>query len=146
MFKPFSALRSWWKRRRFQYLLEAGSHDEFEKGKIDFDIEPEIFEETVKDNKMSPEPLVTPLALYFNAQPPGHRESYPFQRSKTSNSFQDSIESMDSVMDSHWDPDDEDTSQANEGHKSPGDAYLLEHLNFLSISTQPQEVELMHGS
>ena len=90
-------------------------------------------------------PLETPLALYFNAQPPRPRNSYPFQRSKTSDSFQDSIESMDSVMDSHWDPDDDETSQAPE-RQINGEAYLLEHLNFLSVSTQPQEVELMHGN
>ena len=144
-FKPFSALRSWWKRRRFQHLHEAETHGDSEKERDDVDREPEMTEETVKDNNVSTEPLQTPLALYFNAQPPRVRNVYPFQRSKTADSFQDSIESMDSVVDSHWDPDDEDTSQATERHRN-GEAYLLQHLNFLAVSTQPQEVELMHGN
>lgn len=91
------------------------------------------------------EPHAAPFARYFNAQPPRSRDSYPFQRSKTADSFQDSIESMDSVMDSHWDPDNEENSQTDQVHEVHEDAYFLEHLNFLSISTQPQEVELMHG-
>jgi hypothetical protein len=149
MFRPFSALRSWWRRRRFQHLVEAesrDSHDECQKARLDIEIESEMLAETSDDRKVSPKPLVTPLALYFNAQPPKPHRSYPFQRSKTFDSFQDSIESMDSVMDSHWDPDDEENSHANERHRNPGDAYLLEHLNFLSVSTLPQEVELVHGS
>ena len=144
-FKPFASLRSWWKRRRFQHLQEAETHEESEKEKIDVEIEPEMTEEIVKDNGVPSTPLGTPLALYFNAQPPRTRDSYPFQRSNTADSFQNSIESMDSVIDSHWDPDDEETSQATVRHGN-GEAYLLEHLNFLSVSTQPQEVELMHGN
>ena len=143
-FKPFLALRKWFKRRRFQYLEEVTTQDDLDKEQL-------VASEDESDgssNQGSAEnstekPMVTPLALYFNAHSPQPQSAYPLQKSRTADSFQGSIESMDSVVDSHWDPDDI-SSLKTEKHKN--DAFLMEHLSFLSVSTQPQEVELMYDN
>ena len=73
-------------------------------------------------------------------------QSYQLGRNRTTDSFQDSIESMDSLVESYWDPEDE-TSQATAIASNAlhyGDGFLLEHLNFLSVQTQPREVEAVY--
>lgn len=151
MFKRFFSLLKWWKRRKFQYLAHVETKVEY--------ILRDSRAETLKDAKSkesradsdaSPSPkssFVSPSELYFNARKQvTPRRSYSFDRPRTVDSFQDSIESMDSIMDSYWDPD-EETSQATElaTNVQRHDEFLLEHLNFLSVQTQPQEVELMYN-
>jgi hypothetical protein len=51
---------------------------------------------------------------------------------------------MDSVMDSYWDPDDQTSQITERVNNVQGDVFLIEHLNFLSVSTQPQDVEVMY--
>lgn len=87
-----------------------------------------------------------PSELYFHANTAANvPKLYSFEKVTTIGSFQDSIESMDSVKDSHWDPEDE-TSQATEvaTNVRRQDAFLHEHLNFLSVQTQPQEVVVVY--
>ncbi|KAG7346496.1 hypothetical protein IV203_005564 [Nitzschia inconspicua] len=153
-FRLIAALRSWWKRRRFQYLVEDETHAEL-GDRVEVKVDGHADTSTGDDhNDTSTGPnapnaasnsMDTPLTMYFITHTSNRRKLYPFQRASTLDSFQDSIESLDSVMDSHWDPDDNSTSQITARITNcHGDTYLMEHLNFLSVSTQPQEVELMY--
>lgn len=149
-FKPFAALMSWWKRRRFRYLEEDVALSVLVEGNTELDMHEHVGISTknTETSTLSPGSAATPLALYFDTQEsPKRPKKYPFQRSSTLFSLQNSIESMDSVVDSHWDPDDTSMSQAHtKSIKCHGDSYLMEHLHFLSISTQPQEVDLMYDN
>jgi hypothetical protein len=148
-FKPIHALLSWWKRRRFQYLEEDETREELIEDRNEIEAMDDQHERSActDTHERSSKPLITPLAMYFNAQTSSQQKLYPFQRTTTLNSFQGSIESMDSVMDSHWDPDDNSASQTTARVTNcHGEIYLMEHLNFLSVSTQPQEVELVYDN
>ena len=70
---------------------------------------------------------------------------HPKTRSLTVNSFQDSIESMDSLAESHWEPE-EDKSQSTTTISNTVNQtdFLDEHLGFLSAQTQPREVEVVY--
>lgn len=133
-FKPFFTLRTWWKCRRFQYLVHVNAPEECimkeytgrkEKGTA-FDI-------------AASGTSITPFALHLEAKV-SSEISESFLKNPTANSFQDSIESMDSIIDSYC------THSEDETHEDLGfvDQFLMEHLNFLSQSTQPQEVELVY--
>jgi hypothetical protein len=142
--KPLRFILSWWKRRRFQYLVEVGTPEDTDKEQVE--MEQKTGDSVLEVANLILDPPNTPLSLFFSDQSMSRGSSYPFQHAPTVGSFQASLESMDSVMDSHWDPNDE-TSQATERVANfHGDKFLLEHLNFLSVSTQPQEVELVYDN
>jgi len=125
-FNPFDNLRTWWKRRRFQYLVHVNVTEErvVEECRVGTDIRNEC-------GTKYPESFILPLA--------------PHLEDKISigvNSFHDSIESMDSIVDSHHTYSEEEVSESGEFV----DEFLMEHLNFLSHSTQLQEVELVYDT
>jgi len=133
-FKPFFTLRTWWKRRRFQYLVHVNAPEEC------------IMKEYTGRNERgtafgiaASESLITPLALHLEAKV-SSEFSESLLKNPTANSIQDSIESMDSIIDSY------STHSEDETHENAEfvDEFLMEHLNFLSQSTQPQEVELVY--
>lgn len=134
-FKPLFYLLSWWKERRFQYLVHVDTQEEQSmeerRGKVgptsglDFTMEEQ-------------EEVVSPIELYAKAR------KFPFVRTPI-DSFQDSIESVDSIVDSYYLHSEGTSSQSmvfiNNAHLDP---FLKAHIDFLSQSTQPQEVELVY--
>lgn len=121
-FKPFDSLRSWWKRRKFQYLVHVNIPEEriVEHCRMKTEIPDKIGIEAT-------ESFVVPLALHLD------------ERISTDvNSIHNSIESMDSVIDSFPTRSNEEDSESMEVL----DEFLMEHLSFLSQSTQPQEVQI----
>ena len=129
-FQALFRLLLWWKRNRFQYLTQADTHEEPLKQQSTMQASNETTD--LEDPRSKPskptESLGTPLSVYFNEQSSNHQKSYSFTRTPTVESFQDALEDMDSVMNSHWDPDDE-TSQITERiNNVHGDVFLLEHL------------------
>lgn len=130
-FKPFSALFTWWKRRKLQYLVHVNAPEELNKqefrGRTNRSTESGI---------TASEALITPLALHLE------NKIESILQIPAANSFYDSIESMDSIIDSHCTHSEDDAS------KSVGfvHEFIMEHLNFLSQSTQPQQVELLYDT
>lgn len=65
-------------------------------------------------------------------------------RNQAIDSFQASLESIDSLAESYWDPDDENSFMTpvvnNSSHQS---AFFDEHVRFLKVQTQPREVEVV---
>jgi len=131
-FKPLFTLQTWWKRRRFQYLVHVNASEE--RSMNGYRGRTEI---STGFGDAASEALITPLALYFEAQ-----ISSEISQSFPTNSFHDSIESMDSIIDSHCTHTEDEMSESVEYI----DKFLMEHLNFLSQSTQPQEVELVYDT
>jgi hypothetical protein len=65
-------------------------------------------------------------------------------RNRTQESFQGSLESMDSLAESYWDPEDDAS------HMTPvatnlarSSDFFLEHVRFLKVQTQPRQVEVV---
>jgi hypothetical protein len=74
-------------------------------------------------------------------QPPPETQ---FVRTRTQESFQGSLESMDSLAESYWDPEDDAS------HITPATAtlarsseFFFEHVRFLKVQTQPRQVEVV---
>ena len=136
-FEPFFRIRSWWKRRRFQYVVHVDTQDEQSTKKRRGEIE--IGDSTTE------EVFDPPIEHYFNEQQPTGNNTYSFMSSTPTDSFQDSIESMDSVVDYHYHPPEDECSQpiafATNVHLDP---FLIAHINFLSQSTPLQEVDLVY--
>jgi hypothetical protein len=133
-FRPWLGLISWWKRRKFYFVQD----------------------DTVDEESMQTArtPLLNlPQATYFNQGLTRAPQQSMCARTRnfTVDSFQDSVESMDSLAESYWDPEDE-TSQATAVASNTGQGehhqtdFLVEHLNFLSVQTQPREVELVYNT
>ena len=136
-FIPFFKIRSWWKRRRFQYVVHLDTQDEQSTKERRREIE--IGDSTTE------EVFDPPIELYFNEQKSTENNTFSFVSSTPTDSFQDSIESMDSVVDSHYlHPEDECSQPVAFATNVHLDPFLMAHLNFLSQSTQPQEVELVY--
>ncbi|MGK3742050.1 MAG: hypothetical protein ACI8RD_006329 [Bacillariaceae sp.] len=136
-FIPFFKISSWWKRRRFQYLVHFDTQDE--QSTKERRVEIEIGDSTTE------EVFDPPIELYFNEQKSTENNTFSFVSSTPTDSFQDSIESMDSVVDSHYlHPEDECSQPVAFATNVHLDPFLMAHLNFLSQSTQPQEVELVY--
>ena len=68
----------------------------------------------------------------------------PFVRRRTKDSFQGSLESIDSLIDSYWDPD-ENASLATPVAANIAQSldFLEEHVDFLKVQTQPRSVEVV---
>jgi hypothetical protein len=144
-FRSINILLMCWKRRRFQYLEEDETReDPIIEDRLEPEVEPSsnpIVE------RSSNGPLDTPLAPCCSAQSSGNEKMHPVQLTSSLDSFQESIESMDSLSGSDYNQDDNSTSQATARVSNcHGETYLMEHLHFLSVSTQPQEVELMYDN
>lgn len=65
-------------------------------------------------------------------------------RSRTQESFQGSLESIDSLVESYWDPED-DASQMTPvpTNMSRSSEFFFEHVRFLKVQTQPRQVEIV---
>lgn len=122
----FSALfniLSWWKRRRFKCLVNVD--------------EETVINYTMESEKES---YVAPIKLYFN----GHQSTDTFSLVNI-DSFQGSIESMDSISDSQFLQKEHQIPKPLVCNKNLQlDPFLIAHLNFLRQSTQAQEVELVY--
>jgi len=70
-----------------------------------------------------------------------------FVRRRTKDSFQGSLESIDSLVESYWDPE-EDASLATPVATNIIQSldFLEEHVDFLTVQTQPRSVELVWES
>ena len=68
----------------------------------------------------------------------------PFLRRRTKDSFQGSLESIDSLIESYWDPE-EDSSFATPVATNIVQSidFLEEHVDFLKVQTQPRAVEVV---
>ena len=68
----------------------------------------------------------------------------PFLRRRTKDSFQGSLESIDSLIESYWDPED-DASLATPVATNTVQSvdFLEEHVDFLKVQTQPRSVEVV---
>jgi len=78
--------------------------------------------------------------------PPSTKAPPPILRNGTLESIPASLESMDSLAESHWDPDD-DASNATplvKNTHTPNDAFFIEHVKFLQVQTQPRKVEQVY--
>jgi hypothetical protein len=67
-----------------------------------------------------------------------------FVRTRTQDSFQGSLESIDSLVESYWDPEDDAS------HVTPvatnlarSSEFFYEHVRFLRVQTQPRQVEVV---
>ena len=122
-FKPFSGLVSWWKGRHFYFPQEED---------LDTDIPATA---TIATGRVSPLRRITKL----------QQLRQPITRSLSIDSARESVESMDSVTASYWNPGDE-TSESTEPASNTGyhADFLVEHLGFLSSQTQPREVEIVY--
>ena len=68
----------------------------------------------------------------------------PFIRRRTRDSFQGSLESIDSLIESYWDPEEDvslSTPLATNTVRSMD--FLEEHVDFLKVQTQPRSVEVV---
>mmetsp|Transcript_18284 Transcript_18284/g.37460 ORF Transcript_18284/g.37460 Transcript_18284/m.37460 type:complete len:149 (-) Transcript_18284:224-670(-) len=134
-FKPFFTFRKWWKRRRFQYLIHVNTSEESRTN--------DFIDGTTTGTGFGAEAakaVILPPTLCVETKF-SSKISGPFVRTPTMNSLQDSIESMDSITESRCTLCDDEISEPLE----LGSEFLMEHLNFLSQSTQPQEVELVYN-
>jgi hypothetical protein len=151
-------IANWWKRRNFYIVQDEeesqnGVDDTMEES-FDGQQTPEAKEPrqcqdqdwdmTVEDALAT---VQTPLApshvsvMKTIGAPPG---ASPFKRSRTKDSFQGSLESLDSLAESHWDPED-DSSQVTpiaNNVAQPID-FFSEHVDFLRVQTQPRKVEVV---
>jgi hypothetical protein len=153
-FRPFLRLLTWWKRRRFQYLVQVDTQEDYViKDPITQKMtDTKSIQESIpyRNSQQIPSTstFVPPSERYFHANTSATvPKFYSFERGTTIGSLQDSLESMDSVKDSQWDPEDE-ISQATElaTNVRRQDEFLYEHLNFLNVQTQPQEIVLVYNS
>ena len=125
-----SKLRNWWKNRRFQYRVHANlTNDSIAK---------ELRGRCGKDSEYGTTcDLNRPLAYYLEES--NTREvSELVLKSSASNSFYGTIGSLDSADDSQH------THSQEHIFEIGFDKFLMAHLEFLSQSTQPQEVELVY--
>jgi len=98
-------------------------------------------EEELKSGASAAADFITPLAYYLEDNDTrGYSELLP--KLPTVHSLNDSINTLDSVVDSHC-THSEDRDSESEGFVNK---FLMEHLDFLSQSTQPQEVELVYNT
>ena len=89
--------------------------------------------------RKAPPTMSTPFA-----RPPSLSVPDPFLRRRTKDSFQGSLESIDSLIESYWDPE-EDGSLATPVATNIVQTmdFLEEHVDFLKVQTQPRSVEVV---
>lgn len=134
-FRSLFSLLCWWKSRRF-YVAQVEEVDE----------DGAVSAGGCKGaNVQQPECAPTRNREKMHRKEEKIPPQYPFERSTTMDSFQGSIESIDSLVESYWDPEDE-TSQVTALISNTGGHpdFLTEHLSFLSAQTQPREVEVVY--
>jgi len=138
-FRPLLGLVTWWKGRKFYFAQQEdlGDDDDEESAPSN------------DKNNIHREPEQAPRARLprpnFNGTPMQQPCRNPLTQSLATASFEDSIESMDSLAESYWEPEDE-TSQTTTPASNTGyqPDFLVEHLGFLNAQTQPREVEVVY--
>ena len=129
-FRPFSGLVTWWKRRHF-YVAQDNTLDE------EFSTISDYHDSLNNSNETDEVTSNVTCDYIFHPGfvPPIYR---PHQRPR--DSFQGSLESMDSLVESYWDPDDDmsHTTAVVSNPFRPLD-FFSEHLSFLT-KTQPRQV------
>lgn len=147
-------IANWWKRRNF-YIVQDGSQEESQNGvdvtmEESFDggqapgVEEQDWDMTVENVMVTIKAPLAPsyvAAMRTTGAPPG---ASPFTRNRTKDSFQGSLESIDSLAESHWDPED-DSSQVTPIANNVAQPYdfFSEHVDFLRVQTQPRKVEVV---
>ena len=129
--RPLLLFSCWWKKRRFQYLEQVNTHEEPSKNDddgLDDDARSD-FNDTASTHH-----AYSPSTQRMNVQEPVIRRSLQEENS---------IHSMDSV-DSACELEDETSQLTQRISNIHKDYLLMAHLNFLTESTQPQEVDLMY--
>ena len=136
-FKPYFRILTWWKARRgrFRYRFHINAPEDCVTKEWS-----DRTEEDSEDGSIAVGGVKRPLAHYLEANTPIERARLRL-KTQDATSFHDSIGSLDSVIDSQCTHSEEEISQ------SVGfvDNFLMEHLEFLSQSTQPQEVEVVYN-
>ena len=135
-FKPFFNLRTWWKSRRFQYLIHVNAPEE--------SVAKECRRRTDKDSEYgsaATSDTNRPLAHYLETNNTTEISEL-LLKSPAVNSFHDSIDSLDSVVNSQCTDSEENIPET----AGSVDKFLMEHLDFLSQSTSAQEVELVYDT
>ena len=137
----FAGIISWWRRRSFFYMIPDETMDEES-------LQDEGGEGFPLLNRDRTAPIVTPQSTRsLSGLAVASYQPYPFERNCTKDSFQGSLESMDSLVESYWDPEDE-TSQATAmiSNAFQSKDFFVEHVGFLSVQAQPREVELIYNT
>jgi hypothetical protein len=151
-------IANWWKRQHFYIVQDDeesqnGVDDTMEES-FDGEQAPEAKEPSHcqdQDWDMTEEDAVatiqTPLAPSYVAvmRPTGALPSAsPFTRNRTKDSFQGSLESIDSLAESYWDPEDDSSEVTPIANNvaQPID-FFSEHVDFLRVQTQPRKVEVV---
>ena len=85
-------------------------------------------------------PLLSPERML---PPPPHIVPSVMKPIRTADSHSGSLESMDSLLSSQWDPEDDASTMTPlvTNIDPPSDAFFVEHVRFLQIQTQPRKVE-----
>lgn len=96
-----------------------------------------------QSRKVPMETLGNTRRALFVGRPPC-RPPYPLVRSRTADSFQGSLESMDSLVESYWDPqEDDDGSEASADNLMESSDFLEEHIDFLRLKTRAKKVKVV---
>lgn len=122
-----------WTKKPFQYIEQVNSHEEAPK-----DVDEKETQSVLNETVLTDDAALPPHTLYFNVQESTTRQSFHEE---------DSIESMDSLVDSTTcEVEDEEISQVTTKISNilAQEQTLMAHIQFLSESTQPQEVDLMY--
>ena len=139
--RPFAGVVSWWKRRHF-YVPHDDTFDEepaitpYYRKSLNASDDTESMTEVEPRESSSHPRFISPI-----------HHPRRFSRSRTTDSIQGSLESMDSLVESYWDPDDDmsQTTTVISNTISPLD-FFSQHLTFLT-QTQPRQVaEILCGT
>ena len=151
----------WWQRRRYHAVFAEEMKQQQEEAihrnrNVVSNTEPQDDDTLIISNQE--EPCVSER-LIFSSRIMLPRSSLPARRIHTGNSF-DSIESLDSLVDSYWDAEDTESQSTvlvtNKNKKKDGSKLVPEeqsyrrvdafqqHLSFLTTNVQPREVEVVY--
>lgn len=127
-----SSLCNWWKSRRFKYEVHANLSDH----PVAKEWRGKSSKESEHNSGGSACDLNPPLGPLLNDNNMSEMSEL-ILGSSDSISLNESIDSLDSAVDPQYIRIQENTSASF-------DNFLMAHLKFLSLSTQPQEVELVY--
>lgn len=113
-----------------------------------FDDSLETIEEEVpldESPRLGSKPKIMPLLSPEHVAPPfAHMSPAVMKTVRTTDSHSGSLESMDSLVSSQWDPEDDASTMTplvTNIMNPTNDTFFVEHVRFLQIQTQPRKVE-----
>lgn len=156
-----SRLNGWWKKKSF-YVVQADSSGEDARDRTmmedsgDDDSSTGGFDTQSTTNEVIDRvaPLIdvprstvhretrTYKQKAVNRDPPV-RQTSRLARNSTRDSLQGSLESLDSLAESCWDPDDDSQVTPVAGNVVQQEDFFSEHVHFLRVQTQPRQVEIV---